>query len=545
MKYVSLILTGIFAGLLIVPVQAQKKGLESINRKDLKKHMLFLASDELEGRDTGEPGMEVAARYLAVQAESLGLKPADPENGYLQPFIIEEKAIDRENSNTTIHIEGEEALVNKENFYLFPPPQGKEISLEGEVVFAGYGINDEANAYNDFEDIDVQGKVVLIMNRAPMNEDGTKMQFDHDKWNGMQNMQYKLPGIFQQGAKAVLLVFDPKSGYQSIEDMNPGIARYLGKSRSLKKEEEASDRQGMGSNIVLIHRSVANQLLSGSGKNLEELQQEIDRNLVPQSFALEGTSVKVHLQMETKEVVVSNVFGLIEGSDPLLKEEAVIYLAHYDHVGTDGQGGVFNGADDNASGTVALLEIAEAFMVEKKRPKRSIGFLWVAAEEIGLFGSQYFADFPLVPAEQTAAVINLDMVGRTKTPEDAESNRTGLTIVGGDSVKVIGGMQSKVLMKINEKTLDEMGLVGNYTYNDLTHSERYFYRSDHISFARKDIPVLFYSTGTHADYHMLTDVEERLDYDKFLKMARFCYKAGFNVARYPDPIEVDNPMSGW
>jgi len=137
------------------------------------------------------------------------------------------------------------------------------------------------------------------------------------------------------------------------------------------------------------------------------------------------------------------------------------------------------------------------------------------------------------------------MVARTKTAEDAASKRSGLTIQGGDTVKVIGGMQSKVLMDINEKTLEEMGLVGNYTYNDLNHSERYFYRSDHISFARKDIPVLFYSTGTHADYHMLDDVEERLDYDKFLKMTRFCYKAGFNVARYPDPIEVDNPMSGW
>jgi hypothetical protein len=545
MKYFRYIFTVIVVSLIIVPVQSQKKGLESIKQQDLKKHMLFLASDELEGRDTGEPGLQVAARYLAVQAEDLGLMPADPENGYMQPYIIQEKAYDREKSAITIFSEGEDAVANKESFYIFPPPGGNQTTIEGEVVFAGYGINDEANNYNDFENIDVQGKVVLIMNRAPMNEDGTEMHFDHDKWSGMQNMQYKLPGIFQQGARAVLLVFDPKSGYRSIEDMNPGIAKYLGKSRTLKKEEGSSNTQGMNSNIVLIHRSVADQLLSGSGKTLEDLQKEIDRNMEPRSFALDSTSVKVHLQMETKDVEVSNVFGIIEGSDPVLKDEVVIYLAHYDHVGTDGAGGIFNGADDNASGTVALIEIAEAFMKDKKPPKRSVGFLWVSAEEIGLFGSQYFADHPLVPTENTAAVINLDMVGRTKTAEDVMSKRSGLTVVGGDSVKVIGGLQSKVLMDINEKTLKEMGLVGNYTYNDLSHSERYFYRSDHISFARKDIPVLFYSTGTHADYHMLNDVEERLDYDKFLKMTRFCYKAGFNVARYPDPIEVDNPMSGW
>ncbi|RLD94377.1 MAG: hypothetical protein DRJ13_14960 [Bacteroidetes bacterium] len=228
-----------------------------------------------------------------------------------------------------------------------------------------------------------------------------------------------------------------------------------------------------------------------------------------------------------------------------MKNEVVIYLAHYDHLGTDGLGGVFNGADDNASGTVALLEIAEAFMMEKKNPGRSIGILWVSAEEIGLYGSQYFADHPLVARENIAAAINLDMVGRTKTKEDEASTRSGLTIQGGDSVKVIGGLQSKVLMEINESTLAESGLVGNYKYNNLTDPNRYFFRSDHISFARKDIPVLFYSTGTHRDYHMVGDVEESLDYEKFLKMTRFCYKVGLNVAQYSGSIKVDNPMSKW
>ncbi|MCK4992509.1 MAG: M20/M25/M40 family metallo-hydrolase, partial [Bacteroidales bacterium] len=249
--------------------------------------------------------------------------------------------------------------------------------------------------------------------------------------------------------------------------------------------------------------------------------------------------------MESTDLEVSNVFGLIEGSDPALKEEVVIYLAHFDHLGTDGKGGVYNGADDNASGTVALIEIAEAFMKEKKRPKRTVGILWVSAEEIGLFGSQYFADHPMVPMEKIAAVINLDMVGRTKTEEDAKSGRQDLSIMGGDTVQVIGGMQSKVLMAISEKTLKEMGMVGNYTYNDLNHPDHFYYRSDHISFARKNIPVLFYSTGEHPDYHKVTDEEELIDYNKFLKMTRFCYKVGFNVTQVIDPIEVDNPMSGW
>jgi len=531
--------------LLSLSAEAQKNGLQSITPGELKMHLKFLASDELKGRDTGEPGLQVAARYLAVQAENLGLTPMDADLDYLQPFYIREKAYDSKNSHTTITLNDSASMVNHQSFYIFPAPQGDRTVIEGEVVFAGYGIRDEDHQYNDFENIDIKDKVVLIMNRAPMNEEGTEAQFEDGKWNSMQNFQYKMPYIFSQQPRAVLVVMDPKSGLQSIEDMNPAIARYLGKSRELKADEDIAVNQGNRPGMVLIHRSVADQLLQASGKTLEALQIEIDTSLVSRSFLLEDTHVKIELNMSIRDQEVYNVFGVIEGSDPDLKKQMVIYTAHYDHVGTDGQGGVFNGADDNASGSVALIEIAEAFMKEKKKPKRSIGILWVSAEEIGLFGSQYFANHPLVPLENIAAVINLDMLGRTKTKEDELSSRSGLTIQGGDSVKVIGGLQSQVLMDINQKTLDEMGLVGNYIYNDTQHPERYFYRSDHISFARKDIPVLFYSTGTHRDYHMLTDVEERIDYDKYLKMTRFCYKVGYEVAKYKGPIEVDKPMSGW
>ena len=546
MKCFQYLIAFLFVFASVLPLRAQKKGMESINTSDLKRHMQFLASDELEGRNTGEPGLQVAARYLAVQAESLGLKPLDKDKDYLQTFIIEEKAYDRENSRITITAADSSVSSSSKPFYMFPAPGGYQTIIEGEVVFAGYGINSEENAYNDFEKIDIQDKVVLIMNRAPMNEEGTEAQFENGKWTGRQNFQYKMQYIFSQQPKAVMMVMDPKSGMQSIEDINPAVAKYLSKSRGLKVEEEQTDGSpGNPPGMVLIHRQVADQLLASSGKNLKDLQLEIDRNLAPQSFLLEGTSVKIELTLKTSDLEVFNVFGLIEGSDPALKDEVVIYMAHYDHIGIDGKGGVFNGADDNASGTVALIEIAEAFLTEKKSPKRSIGILWVSAEEIGLYGSQYFAEHPLVARENIAAVINLDMVSRTKTEEDALSDQSGLTVQGGDSVKVIGGLQSKVLMKINEKTLAEAGLVGNYQYNNLTDPNRYFFRSDHINFARKDIPILFYSTGIHRDYHMVSDVEESLDYDKFLKMTRFCFKAGLNVAQYKGPIKVDNPMSKW
>jgi hypothetical protein len=545
MKRFQYLIAFLFVFVSVLPLSAQKKGMESINTNDLKRHMQFLASDELEGRDTGEPGLQVAARYLAVQAESLGLQALDKDKDYMQSYIIQEKAYDRENSRITITAADSSLAPVTEPFYIIPSPDGDHTIIEGEVVFAGYGINSEEHAYNDFENIDIEDKVVLIMNRAPMNEEGTEAQFENGKWTGRQSSQYKMQYIFSQQPRAVMMVMDPKSGMQSIEDVNPAVAKYLSRSRGLKAEDEQTGTTGNPPGMVLIHRQVADQLLASSGKNLKDLQLEIDRNLAPQSFLLEGTSVKIELTMKTSDLEVFNVFGLIEGSDPALKDEVVIYMAHYDHIGTDGKGGVFNGADDNASGTVALIEIAEAFLKEKISPGRSIGILWVSAEEIGLYGSQYFAEHPLVAREKIAAVINLDMVSRTKTKEDELSTRSSLTVQGGDSVKVIGGLQSKVLMKINEKTLAEAGLVGNYHYNNLTDPSRSFFRSDHINFARKDIPVLYYSTGTHRDYHMLSDVEESIDYNKFLKMTRFCYKAGLNVAQYNGPIKVDNPMSTW
>jgi hypothetical protein len=531
--------------LVILPLQAQKKGEASINQTDLEAHMKFLASDELEGRDTGEPGLYVAARYLACQAEKVGLLPMNGEEGYFQHYIIHERAYDFDRSKVIISTPGRETVTRKDHFYMFPSAQDDQTVIEGEVVFAGYGINDEENNYNDFKDLDIEGKLVLIMSRAPMNEDGTTMKFGGEKYSGILSFRHKIPYLNSQNPKAILFVNDPRTGMASVEESNPGLADYLNRSRSL---DPASALRGGNMNwpsILMIHRDLADQILQTAGQNLEELQKEIDREVAPHSFLLDSTTVRVEAYMKRSELEVPNVFGMIEGSDPELKDEMILYLAHFDHVGTDGQGGIFNGADDNASGTVGLIEIAEAFMNEKRPPSRSVGFLWVSAEEIGLFGSSFFADHPLVPIDEIVSVVNLDMIGRTKSEEDVRSSRSGLTIVGEDTVKVIGGLQSSVLMSINEEALDELGLVGNYNYNDRNHPDRYFYRSDHINFARKDIPVLFYSTGTHRDYHMVTDTEDLIDYDKFQRMVTLSYRVGYKLANFKGPIVVDKPMSAW
>ncbi len=537
--------SGLFVCLLLISasLSAQKKALESITIPDLRNHISFLASDELEGRATGEDGLNIAARYIACQAEHTGLNPVEGENGFFQYYTLVDRSYNWDQcSIITEKPSGQ--VENNDHFFVFPALEESSLELSGEVVFAGYGIKDESNHYNDLEGLDLEGKIVLFMNRAPMNEDGTECLFG-PTWLRMENLDLKVENLAAMKPRALFMVMDPKSGFNSLTDMVPGIERYFSKSRTLKGEARGPQVGDGGTKVVFINRSVADQILEGTGKTLAELQKEIDSSLEPHSFQLEGTRVEMNVSMNIEEKAIPNVFGYIEGSDPDLKEEMVIYMAHFDHIGTNDDGEVFNGADDNASGTVALLEIAEAYMKEKKKPERSVGFLWVSGEEIGLFGSSYFANNPMVPIESIAAVINLDMVARTINEEDMEAGRKHMTIVGEDSVKVIGGLQSKVLMDINTRTLEAMGLKGNYTYNDMNHPDRYFFRSDHINFARKDIPVLYYSTGTHSDYHKISDEVEKLDFNKFLHMTKFTFMVGFNTANYKGEITVDHPMSTW
>ena len=523
---------------------AQKMGIESITIPDMESHMYFLASDELEGRSTGEPGLNIAGKYLATQAKLLGLKAMDDDKDYLQNYVLVESNYDFEKSQITVGSDGEDPAILNEDFFIIGGDNSEHYSVEGEVVFAGYGVVEADHNYDDFAEVDITGKFVLMMNRAPMDEAGETIKFGA-KYGDMQNVMIKYPNIAMRQAKGILLVMDPKSGFNSIIEAAPFIKNFLSSSKSVKGSPSDGMFGQMPLPIILIHRKVADQLLEGSGVTLDELQRKIDESLEPHSFPIQNKTCQVDLYLNSREFNAPNVFGVIEGSDPKLKDEYIIYMAHIDHLGTDEQGNVFNGADDNASGSVALLEMAEAFLKEKKKPARSIGFLWVSGEEIGLFGSGYYAENPIIPLNKTVTAINLDMVGRSRTEKDNAANSSQITVLAGDSIRVIGGLQSKVLMDINKTTLKEMNMAGDYEYNNTDHPARYFYRSDHISFAQKDIPILSFSTGTHTDYHKITDTIDKIDFQKFQHVTRFVFKVGFNVANYKGEITVDNPFSSW
>jgi hypothetical protein len=416
-----------------------------------------------------------------------------------------------------------------------------DFELEGEVVFGGYGLKQDNYNYDDFDTLDIAGKILIVMSRAPVAADGKKGQFENQKLMTSDGLWMKIQASFSRKPKALLIVADPKSGVLSLDELFPEINSFLKSSITLKGAKSQNFEMPGMLKVLLVHRAVADQLLEGTGHTLEDLQNAIDSDLKNRSFAIKGKTLKIKEVSLTEEVQMPNVAGIVEGSDPVLKNEVVIFSGHMDHVGGEGAG-IKPGADDNASGCAALLELAEAFQSLPKKPLRSVMFLWVSGEEIGLFGSQAYVNNPVFPLDKTVADLNMDMIGRVKGVADTIKNRP---VTGPDAVFVITDDQSKELVSIANSIAAKNNLTLDYTLSGKDHPEMLFARSDHFNFAKKDIPILFFTTGLHADYHKTGDVIEKIDFRKMELISRSMYEIGYRVANQKTRIVVDNPFSKW
>jgi Zn-dependent M28 family amino/carboxypeptidase len=268
---------------------------------------------------------------------------------------------------------------------------------------------------------------------------------------------------------------------------------------------------------------LANELLAG--KTVEALQQTIDRNLRPSSFEVPGVTIAMKKVLMNRSIVEArNVLGMLEGSDPVLKNEVVVISAHYEHLGRR-EGKIFRGADDNASGTVGLMELAEAYATGKVKPKRSLLFLAFDAEEWGLIGAFHYADHPVVPLERTVAVLNMDMIGRDEdTPAwntTAEQNR--------NSVNIVGTRYNPELRLLIEKNNTTIGLKLDYK-TDNEDRQGWLTRSDHFVFAIKSVPMVLFNTGEHPDYHTENDTWDRINYPKMEKIVRLVFLTSMELA---------------
>ena len=512
-------------------------GYDAIKAADLRANLTFLASDALEGRLSLTRGSEVAIEWVASEFAKAGLQPMT-DGTYLQKVPLIEYRTDRQESRLIVSHDGKkEALRFPDAYSNFP----NDVTLAAPVVFAGYGITAPELHYDDYAGLDVRGKIVLVFDHEPQENDPNSI------FNGTGNTRYatsrvKLLNAQKHGALAVLVVAEPNRKHPSNQER---VARIRGtQQRMARIPSEAIEGDEVGVPLFTISDMVAADLLAPTGKKPGALQAAIDKDLHAASIAIPGTEVEVHVvNRERRRGTSANVAGIIEGSDPKLRAETIVFSAHYDHDGPAADGNYYHGADDNGSGTVGVVELAQAFAKNPVKPKRSVLFVVFAAEERGLLGSYYYVQHPLRPLDTTRAVINFDMIGRN----EADSEQTkGLIKIAADTsneLNLVGMKYSPDYRRAVEEADRTAGLKLNYKWDDEASLNVYF-RSDQFPFALHDVPAMWWFTGFHPDYHQVTDTVDRINFPKMEKILRLAYLTGWIFTEGDRPPKfIPNPVT--
>jgi hypothetical protein len=490
----------ISAGLTAQTVPEQ--GLQSITPQEMRDHVYYLASDRMQGRDTPSPELDSCAAYIAREFASCGLRPAGPGGTYFQTFNLLKTRLSEPNAVTLIANGTEKSYRLKNDFV--PLHVTANLRLEKTpVVFAGYGITAPEYKYDDYRNIDASGKVVFIFTGEPQAKDSASV-FSGASPTDYSKLHMKVENALDHGAVGIIVVTTPNRRFRRPPNSWPSLMRNAPANAVPLTVESKT-----GSEIVAVQagRALADDLLTGSGRTLEELYNTIDASLTPQSMNLENVLVSMETNLAATIQTTQNVAGLWEGSDPELKNELVIIGGHYDHVGVS-NGEIYNGADDNASGTTGVLEVAEAFAQSPERPRRSILFMAFAGEEKGLFGSRYYTANPLFPLEGTVTMLNMDMISRNDT----------------NQIAIVASKSSTDLNAINEACNKKVGLTLLYD------SDRFFTNSDHYPFYRKKIPVLFYFSKPTPDLHKPTDDPDKIIPEKMAIVGRLVFSTAWTVA---------------
>ncbi len=482
---------------------AQNDALLKIDKADLKRHLAFIASDDLQGRKLGTEvdGLGITANYLAENAKAIGLKPGATNFFQEVPMLAKQP----DETNFISVLDNKDELLIRTSFIvaLSGDPESKIVE-SGEIVLLGFG---------DAEIPEIKEKIVVV---AQGNAESFSKS-ESFRWNSRLE-RGKIQAISEKKPKAIIFITNPKDAENKTFTQ---ISTWYNRGGySLKSSEEDAIP------VLASIPAFADQLVGGKGKFQAYLNDVVlNNNTAP--VQVKNKKIKLKTGSITSPVEAKNVIGIVEGSDPVLKDEYVVFVAHYDHLGIGKDGDVYNGADDNGSGSVAILEVAEAFASLDIKPKRSIVFLWVTCEEIGHFGSTYYCDNPIYPLEKTVAAINLDMVGRVyESPRDDVYKDSPKKVKDFDGLYTLSNDVWPRLAEINADKCKELGLIPDTTLP----KERFLRASDHYHFHKNGVPILNYATGYHADYHKVGDEIEKINFDKIKRVADLCFLLGYEVA---------------
>jgi hypothetical protein len=480
----------------------------------LKSDVTYLAADEREGRAPGTKGIEAAADYIAHVFRDAGLRPAPRADGFFQPFALKGRTrLGDEQKLACAGPDGRKLEAALKSDYTPLPITVAGTVASAPLVFAGYGITarDESHKldYDDYAGIDVRGKAVLILRREPQQFDDAS-PFDGKRDSKYATFQHKATNAFQHGAAAVLLV-NNLAGLEGKADELINFAR----------GQLAGD-----SNIpfLMLSRAFADKLLAEAGKpELAEFENQIDGDLKPRSRELNGWAASARVTLTVDRTETKNVIGVLEGAGPHA-DETIVIGGHYDHLGHGGfasgslallSSAIHNGADDNASGTAMVLELARRLGARRDPLPRRVVFMAFSGEERGLLGSHYYVEHPLFPLEKTVMMINCDMVGRLNTKGE-------LTMIGTGTSPGI------------DTLVDVLAKSAGFTIKKVAGMTDGFGGSDHESFYDKGVPVLFAFTGLHADYHRPSDDSDRINYGGMARIADYLELITLDLARRPE-----------
>lgn len=476
---------------------------QTITSEELKEHLFVYASDEFEGRETGEPGQKKAVEYLKTQYQAMGIPAAKADGDYFQKVPLEVSQVPTGNvvfNGETFEL-GEDVLT-------FTTAMGNF----DEIVYVGYGI--EEGDYSDYKNLDVSGKLVLAKSGEPMKDDGTYAVTGTQEPSAWSNMSEAL------GKKAELAQNKGAIGFLYLDEQN--FSRFKGYFSYMKTN--ASGRMQLKDETSDYFFLLLNQNAAAT------LKEDIMTATAPGVFKAE---VALNIESANEAVDSENVVAVIKGSEK--PDEYVVVSSHLDHIGITADGQINNGADDDGSGTVAMLEMAEAFKEAQEKgdgPKRSIVFLHVTGEEKGLLGSKYYTDYdPIFPLSNTVANLNIDMIGRIDPKR--EGDRNYVYLIGADKLSTeLHELSEAVNEKYTQLELD-------YTFNDENDPNRFYYRSDHYNFAKNNIPIIFYFNGTHADYHRPGDTPDKIEYDLLENRTKLVFHTAWEIANRETKLTVD------
>lgn len=492
-----------------------------ITGTDLKKHLSIIASDEMEGRETGTEGQRRAAAYIESQFKALGLKSAGALKGYQQLYPLYQDSLQM----TELTIDGTNAEFGKD--FITPLNNNETGKFKGKkIVFVGYGIDDPK--YSDYEGLDVKGKVVVFFLGEP-KKDGKYIisgSTRGSEWT-FPGLSKKLAMAADKGAVGALIINSNQEIFnQRSVDNSKKTGVYFPRANATTKQI----------NFAQLSHAFAKTVI---GNNFDTLLKICKTSMViDKQWAMEK-KMKLSFNFEKARAVInaSNVIGIIEGTDK--KDEFVFLTGHFDHLGKH-DGKIWYGADDDGSGTCAVIEMATAFAkaaTEGHRPRRTLVFMTVSGEEKGLWGSEYYSDHPIFPLDKTSVDLNTDMIGRIDTERKTDDTLNYVYVIGHDKL-------SSDLPGINEGANNKnTKLVLDYKFDDPNDPNRIYFRSDHYNFARKGIPILFFYDGMlKSDYHKPTDTIEKINWDLYEKRARMIFLTAWEIANRDEMLKRDIPL---